>query len=292
MIASVVVASNRDPALLDACLASLLGQCRLARACLIVARPAGSFPPFDQLQQKYPEVQFVAAPTSDIPALRGAGLAEATGPATALTEDHCVAAADWLEQMSAAMTGADVVGGGMGNARERRAVDWAAFFAEYGFFSWARPLDPSATARPLLTGANVAYAESVRARVAEWARAGLWEDVAHARLHADGKVLRFAPAARILQNKQYGVWSFCRDRYEHGRDYARVRLTEQGTAHRWLMFAATPVLGLLLTSRVARASAAQNRAAFIRALPWTLGFLSAWSMGEAVGYLRGPAPRT
>jgi hypothetical protein len=46
----------------------------------------------------------------------------------------------------------------------------------------------------------------------------------------------------------------------------------------------------LLTWRVARASARSRWGTFLRALPATFLFLTAWSVGEAVGYLRGPAP--
>lgn len=288
-ITSVVVASNRETALLDQCLASLREQCHRVDARLIVARPADADPPLDALRKLYPQVQFVTAPRSDIPSLRGAGLAHATGEASAVTEDHCVAADDWLDELSGALAGSDVVGGGMGNA-QHRAVDWGAYFAEYGFFGWTRPAaQPGAF--PLVTGANVAYAESVRARVAAWAGQGHWEGVVHGRLHAEGRTIRFAPGAHILQNKQYRAWSFCEDRYQHGRDYARERLAEEGSARRWLRFLATPLLAGLLTVRAARASANLNRVAFLRALPWTLAFLTAWSIGEAVGYVQGPTPR-
>ena len=38
------------------------------------------------------------------------------------------------------------------------------------------------------------------------------------------------------------------------------------------------------------ATLTRDGAAFLRALPATFLFLTAWSVGEAVGYLRGPAP--
>jgi GT2 family glycosyltransferase len=285
---SVVVASNRDKALLQACLGSLLGQCQRLNAELLVAR-AGAPGDVASLAKTYPSVRFVNAPIdASIPQLRAIGMAQASGDVVALTEDHCIADENWVETLTQSASGdADVVGGGMDNARRSRAVDWAAYFAEYGFFSTDRPERPEGP--PLLTGANVAYKRHVIADVIGWAQDGEWENVAHTRLVARGSMLRFARTAAIYQNQTYSLTAFCADRYEHGRDYARKRLAEDAGARRWFLLAASPLLPPLLTWRVARASARSRWGTFLRALPATVLFLTAWSVGEAVGYLRGPA---
>ena len=287
---SVVVASNRSRALLDACLASLLPQCRRTNAQLIVARAAPA-PEIETLRGAIPGASFVPAPVSaTIPQLRALGMAEATGDIVALTEDHCVADDAWVETLlQLANDPADVIGGGMGNAQQDRAVDWAAYFAEYGFFADTRPEPPHGT-QPLLTGANVAYKRHVVHDVVEWARAGEWENVAHHRLLSQGSALRFVRSAAIYQNKTYRLTEFCVDRYEHGRDYARKRLAEEPGARRWTLLLASPLLPPLLTWRVARAAAAGRWPTFLRALPATFLFLTAWSIGECVGYLLGAAP--
>jgi GT2 family glycosyltransferase len=286
---SVVVASNRERALLDACLSSLLPQCAQQGAELIVAR-ASSPNEVGALARAMPQVRFIAAPRdATIPQLRGIGMAEATGDIVALTEDHCIADEHWVEViLRHAMEGADVVGGGMGNAQRSRAVDWGAYFAEYGFFAPSRPNSDGGA--PLLTAANVAYSRRVLDEVVAWARRGEWENVAHDRLLARGSILRFARTAEIFQNKSYRFGDFCLDRFRHGRDYARRRLAEEPFAHRWLLLAATPLLPFLLTGRVARAAGPTRWATFLRALPATFAFLTAWSVGEAAGYLLGPAP--
>lgn len=285
---SVVVASNRDKALLKACLGSLLGQCQRLNAELLVAR-AGTSTEVASLAKTYPSVRFVTASAdASIPQLRAIGMAQASGDVVALTEDHCIADENWVEALTQSAHGdADVVGGGMDNARRARVVDWAAYFAEYGFFSTDRP--ERTDGAPLLTGANVAYKRHVIADVIGWAQEGEWENVAHTRLVARGSMLRFARTAAIYQNQSYSLTAFCADRFEHGRDYARKRLLEEPGARRWVLLAASPLLPPLLTWRVARASARARMGTFLRALPATLLFLTAWSVGEAVGYLRGPA---
>lgn len=288
MSISVVIASNRDPSLLHACVESLATQCRASGAQLIVAR-AGDLEAEDRARLAGSGASVVMGPvTADIPVLRGLGMQLAIGDLVAVTEDHCLAAPDWIVMLQrAAAEGADVVGGGMDNARRARAVDWGAFFSEYGFFSSGRPA--SAAVPALLTGANVAYARTVAGAVATWALAGEWENVAHGRLSRSGFVLRFVPQAVILQNKSYAIGAFLVDRFEHGLDYARTRLALEGARRRLPLLLLTPALPFVLTTRVARAAATGRWLTFARALPATFAFLAAWSLGEAAGYLRGAA---
>ncbi|MDB4882083.1 MAG: glycosyl transferase family 2 [Gemmatimonadetes bacterium] len=286
---SVVVASNRSRALLDDCLAALLDQCERAQAELIVARDDDE-EGLESIALAYPTVRVVPVKRgASIPELRGAGMREATGDIVMLTEDHCVPGPQWVEELCLGVDQvADIAGGGMDNAQRKRAIDWAAYFSEYGLFATTR----SDTGEGMqLTGANVAYRRSIVEDVIGWASAGEWENVAHERLRARGSSLHFVESAPVYQNKTYEFWDFCRDRYEHGRDYARTRLVEEQHARRWLLTAVTPLLPLVIVTRVARAAAPTRWGAFLRALPATLAFVSAWSVGEAVGYLRGPAER-
>ena len=112
-------------------------------------------------------------------------------------------------------------------------------------------------------------------KVLELASQGEWENVIHAHLAAGGSRLRFAPEARIRQNLRYAFQAFCRDRYEHGRDYARRRLQDEGR-RRWLYLPGALVLPPLQTLRVARATDPRNHGVFLRALPFTFAFLAAW----------------
>jgi hypothetical protein len=281
---SVVVASCRDVRLLDACLASLYGQCGDLDAEIVVAR-AGGAETAGHLVERYPGVRMIECPAgSGIPELRAMGLRAAAGHVVALTEDHCVAAAGWLAALASGhQSGADVVGGAMRNAQQRRSVDWGAYFAEYGFFAAS-----STDSAPLLTGANVAYGRDCAIEAARLAGEGAWENVVHARLLEHGRTLRFIDSAVIAQNQNYAFFTFCRDRYEHGRDYARVRLVSEGR-RRWLYMFVSFALPFILTMRVARINAVREPASFARALPFTFAFLSAWSAGEMVGYWLGAA---
>src|SRR4051794_8147728 len=163
---SVVVASNRSRALLDDCLAALIGQCERARAELIVARDddeAG----LEAIAKAYPSIRLVPVKGgATIPELRGAGMREATGDIVMLTEDHCVPGPQWVEELCLGVDNiAEIAGGGMDNAQRKRAVDWAAYFSEYGLFATTRT---DAGESMQLTGANVAYRRSIVGDVIAW----------------------------------------------------------------------------------------------------------------------------
>ena len=281
---SVAVASFRERPLLEACLESLAPQCRSAGASLVVSRD-GDEQETRELERAWPGVTFVRAERgASVPRLRGLALAGCDGDWAILTEDHCVAAPDWVERLGACGERGEVIGGSMGNRQTRRALDWGAYFAEYGFF--APGAGGQGTFMP--TGANVAYSREIAAQVSAWCREGLWENVAHERLVSQGARFAFEPGAVVYQNKNYRFWSFCRDRYDHGVSYARRRVVDEGGAKRWFYLACSPLLPVLLTRRVGQAAGGRYAGAFVRALPFTLAFLGAWSLGEAIGYLSGP----
>ena len=96
-------------------------------------------------------------------------------------------------------------------------------------------------------------------------------------------------AAEVLQNNRYKILPFCRDRFCNCRDFARARLRAQPSLARWARAAASPLLPAVLAQRLRTRVAPQDRLDFWRALPVTLVFLSAWALGEMMGYIRGPA---
>ena len=284
---SVVIASFREPETLFRCVASLEAQCRVLGAELIVAR-AGDAKDLAHVRARLPWATVLAAPAgARIPYLRGLGIGAAQGHPVAVTEDHCLAAPDWLEQMVVQMTdGYDLVGGGMANLPGSSIIDWAAYLADYGFYSFARPPLP-AGALPLITAANAAYSRRVAADVAAWALAGAWEDVVHNRLAEQGRGHRFVPGARMFHAYHYQFRAFWRNRYSHGYDYGRSRLAEPPHPPRVVLLGMTPLLPIVLAWRISRSAAGEDLWAFARALPIMLAFLTGWAAGEVAGYLAG-----
>lgn len=286
-LVSVVVASFRSTELLAQCVESLRPQCARFNAELIVARCASVAD--ETLGGIVAGCRVVIlGEGADLPRLRGMGLAQAKGNWVMLVEDHCIADPGWLAALAgAAAPGVQVLGGSMGNAQRARATDCGAFFAEYGSFGPHRP-DTAVGSPPRVTGANVAYHRSVVAQVAAWAGQGDWEGVIHDRLYADGRRFRVVPSAMMRQNQHYRLSAFCRESFGHGRDYGTTRAATLSPAGRMLRLVSMFGLPFLLAARIRQAVAPEERRDFGRALPATLVFLAAWSLGEALGYLRGP----
>lgn len=285
---SVVLASCRPQAVAESSIRSLSAQCERVGAELIVARPGTDGT--DAFPVGLARGRVVRCdPGASLPTLRAAGLGAATGDWVALTEDNCVASGGWLEALAGAATPAvDILGGVMGNARCERAIDWGAFFAEYGFYGASRPAPRDGELVPM-TCANVAYSRAVLPEVIAVSLAGEWEDSIHARLAARGARFDLVPAARVDQQLSYRLGEFCRDRFIHGRTYATVRNGHLGIGARCGLVLAIPALPVVLAWRVWLSAGRASPGAFGRALPATLAFLGAWSLGEAVGYLRGRA---
>jgi hypothetical protein len=282
---SVVIASKQPAAQLGACVDSLSSQCRALGAELVVARDPGAGPV--DLGSIGVPVTVVTGPSgASIPVLRGLGLAASTGDPVALTEDHLLAAPDWLPQLIGALTPDwDVVGGGMVNAATGRLTDWAAYFSDYGFYSAARPNPPGGP--PLLTAANIAYRRAVVADVARWAQEGAWENVVHDRLTAAGRRLRFVPTAQVRHLHHYRFGAFWRNRYQHGRDYARSRLEESPAARAGFRAVTAPALLPTLFWRIGVAAWREAPGAFLLASPLTAAFIGGWVVGEMAGYVGG-----
>lgn len=281
-----MVASFRDLNLLAQCLDSIRPQCARLGAALIVARAA---PEEERLPAEITAGCRVVRVRdgAGIPEIRGIGLMHAWGEWVAITEDHCVADSGWLEAFRAASdSDVQVLGGSMGNARRERPTDCGAFFAEYGFYGATGGRSRRGRPPPI-TGANVAYHRSIVDSVAEWARAGSWEGVIHDRLHVAGRHFRLVPAARIRQNQTYGLGPFCRERFEHGRAHAATRRQQLSLWQKALLFAGSPVLPVILGSRILREVSPEERPYLLKGLPSLAAFLLAWSLGEAVGYARG-----
>ena len=151
----------------------------------------------------------------------------------------------------------DVVGGVMENARRARSIDAAAYFTEYGFYG---PLQKPGTA-PTLTCANVAYHRRVVDDAAAWASAGQWEDEIHRRLAAAGSRIRLVRDAVVEQNAEHRLGAFSRNRYEHGRAYARVRGRQLPRLTRLALACMTPGLPAVLIWRVWRRGASTGAGA-------------------------------
>lgn len=285
----VALASSAEPALLDACLASIeAARERMARPANVVVARSATASDASALFADRPWASLVVVPgTPNVPELRGQAMSEAGNGWVVLTEDIFLASPDWLAELEALeKDGEDVIGGAIGNAR-KSALSHAAYLTDYGDFAPHRPAEANVDA---ISGSNVAYSPTLRDEARRWALAGAWEHIIHDRLADAGARLRFEPSVRVDHNATYRFGDVLAVRYDHGLNFAQDRLQERAVRGRLLRILLAPVLPFVLTLRVAARSATRDFGAFLGALPLVFALLTAWVAGETVGYIRGGDP--
>lgn len=281
---SIVIASFSGAGALRRCLESIVPQAQGAEVLVATADADHSVA---RLELEFPTVQFVrAAPATNVFRLRSLALAAARGEIIVMTEDHCTASPGWLAAIADAFSeGHDVVGGPVENGLPR-ARDWAVFFCEY--LSLLPPLPDGPTSA--LLGVNVAYRRAALDRCHDTWREDFHESEVHDALQRSGCIPHCTARARVTSHLQMPLARAVRHLYRCGRRFGYYRQSRSGPLRRAIWLAAAPAVPLLLLYRMVR-TITQRRPGLLpmllRGFPQLLCLVSAWSAGEAMGYVLG-----
>jgi len=243
------------------------------------------------IRRDYPEVRLIDCPAeTSLPELRTIALDQAQGAFLAVTEDHCVPSADWLDAVSMAFReapdGTVAVGGCVENGVADRALDWATFLCEY---SACLPPVAEGPAQSL-PGMNVVYrrkalAELERSRLIR----GFWETTVHPELLRRGLTLYSTNRVVMNHSKKFSFRLFVHQRFLYSKYFAGIRF-ERGQIFRR---AAAAALSLLLPAVLLCRIAGQvwrkrrHKMKLLVALPALSLFVVIWSLGEMAGYVAG-----
>jgi hypothetical protein len=222
-----------------------------------------------------------------LPRMRFIALQMARGRLVAVTEDHCIAEPDWLQQLHDEFQrdrALVAIGGGVVNGLTRSAWDWATYLCEYAAFA------PPLRADEAPVGVNIAYVRDALVALSPQALTdGFWETTAHPLLQRAGAKVASGSRACVVHSKHFGFAGFVQQRYLYSRHYAGARfsriLPRAGAA------LASPLLPLLLAVRLCRVVWRKPalRRASVRAAPYLLLLHLVWAWGELIGYALGPA---
>jgi len=280
----VVVLSGRRT--LERCLQALLPQSENVE---IIIPYDDTFGSFGEINRDGMEDQIVGVPCPGrrtYAELRAAGVRKSNGQIVALTEDHCIPAADWCDQIRAAHeSGAyAAVGGAVEKNGADSILNWSFYLADYVRYS-APEEGPSAH----LTDCNVTYRVEVLRRIADVWQEEFHENAVHAALQARGYQLLITPRIVVGQQRSITVRNAIWDRYAFGRLFGSVRAEGLGYGRRLFMAGSTVALPALLVARVGRHVCRTQRYGypFLKALPWLAVISLLWSVGELAGYLTG-----
>jgi hypothetical protein len=246
----------------------------------------------EQIEKDYPEVQLIRCEKQvDLPTMRTIALKQSVGRFVAVTEDHCVPANDWLQNLLRVFhenQTASVVGGCVINGVDDSGLDWATFLCEYSAFM------PPVVEGPTdnVPGMNVAYRRSVFDSIPEEILTrGFWETTLHPRLLSEGNTFISANSVRMYHCKKFSLGLFLRQRFIYSRYFAGIRFKKGEFGRRLIASAACVVLPPLLLFRFLRSIRKRNHLGktIFRATPYLLIFYFVWAFGEVIGYLFGPA---
>lgn len=221
---------------------------------------------------------------------RAEGIKAARGRLIALVEDRGIPADDWLASIVALQekTGAAAVGGCVDNGNDT-AWHWAIHFCDFGRYMAPVPTGEA----EFLTSTNICYrADSLRA-LRPLYEERFYEPPVHSALRAAGhrmilsdrpRTVQYRP--RIPNSELLGEW------FHWSRYYARSRCGELSLGKRVFRAAVTPLLPVVL---FLRHYGNQRRKTihlrnFWRAAPLIFLIVSAWALGELIGYVQGPDP--
>jgi Glycosyl transferase family 2 len=285
---SIVVAVPDGGPILGSCLAALEAQISGIAAEILVIdgtkseTAAGCLPDSGS-------VRILRLPSQpEVPALWQAGIEASRGRIIALLVDSCIPGPDWVRQiLRAHQADCAVIGGAIALAPTLGTVDSAIYFCRYS--SYMPPF--SANFRDDLPGNNCSYKRAALTGVRDELADGFWETFVHRKMRARGDRLLCLPEILVYYVGSASCLSFLRVRFNHGCRFAARRAKELNRWQRIPRTLAFPIVPFVMLSRIARRvwGNRRYRTKFPSCVPLLMIFLTAWSMGECVGYVLGPS---
>ncbi len=283
---SIVVVSIYSHQSLLRCLDSILACENQDKIEIIVANSSSdNFLPC--LAIKYPRVRFIQfSENTGIPDLSAEGIAQASGEIIAFTDSSCLVDSDWVTSiLKAHQSKSAVVGGGVEINGLTKAVDWAAYFCEYGEFM--RPLKSGVV--NALPGNNISFKRSALLIGNEFVKNKFWKTFWCQRLQAEGVELISEPAMLVYYTKNFRLVPFLIRRFHHGRCFAGMRAVEFTIIKRVIYFGGSFLLPFIFLYRVISTAVGKKRRLkeLIFSFPAIVLAIIFWSLGEMCGSLAG-----
>lgn len=282
---SVVIPAYHSHATIAACLESLERQTLQDFEVIVIdSSPDGSSA--ELARSRFPAVRVHHSARRLLPhAARNVGVEMTAGPIIAFTDPDCIADPEWLGRLVAAhRSGHAAVGGAIATDGSwwQRAVHMTKF-------AWWLPGGRPREHGDMAT-ANASYARSLWVAVGPFLAERFAGDTElNWRVQASGVRIWFEPRAIVSHQHDVSAGNFLGERYQRGRDFARMRVERrQWSRARCLVYAASaPILPLVMLARAGRFAAVSGETlGWIVSAPVQLAGHAAWCIGEAVVHWR------
>jgi GT2 family glycosyltransferase len=284
---SVVIPCVNGLPSIDECLTSLKKQRGGYSAEIIVVNCCKDGTD-EHIRKNFPSVKLLQLPERlGIPELRAIGMSHATGDIITITEDHCIASENWLEEIVKAHESKYLaVGGTIENGSVDRLINWAVYLCEY---SHVMPPIPYGEVDNI-AGNNASYKREVFEKVDEYVKRNCWEYFLHEELKKTGVRFLSVPTIIVHHKKESGFLYFLIQRFHYSRSFAGMRSARTTFLKRMLYILSSPLLPFLLLWRMTRQvyHKKRHRKEFLLSFPLLAIFMTGYAFGEFMGYLFGP----
>jgi hypothetical protein len=218
-----------------------------------------------------------------VPELWGLGVARAQGAIVATTIAGCTPDGCWFDAMMVGHQSAHAaIGGPIEQHASGHLMDWAVYFVRYAAY-----MQPLRSGRVLqVPGDNGSYKkDALEHERGTIAAEGFWEYEINERLVARGHTLSMASDMAVWHTHSFGVRSFARQRWQHGRIFGRSKAGTISAPARVMRAALAPFSLATMVQRAARHvfTRRRHRMQFLRALPHVVLFYACWIAGETAG---------
>ncbi len=283
---SIIIPSVSGNLTIDECLVALEGQRGEVEAEIIVVDRCQDGTA-EHIRRHFGWVRLVSlTKQSSIPEMRAIGMAQATGDIIIITEDHCIAPDNWLEEIvKAHQSGYMAVGGAVENGCVERVTDWATFLCEYSHAMLPIPFGEVS----YIAGNNASYARELLAGIDESIKKNYWEFFLHEELQKRGVRFLSVPTIVVNHKKEFEILYFLLQKFHYSRSFAAMRRTKLTRLKHVCCLCATPLLPFMLLWRTFRQVMRKRRhyKEFVLSLPLLSLFGVSYACGELVGYLCG-----
>jgi len=215
----------------------------------------------------------------------GLGLAKARGDIVAFTTSELLVHPQWARKLLEAFT--DQVAGAAGGIElspRAGAAQCAMYLLRYSAFVPAEPGPPMPVED--IPGDTGAYRRFALLAHPDLLERGVWEVEFHRRFLRDGLLLLRLPESLATFAGKATFVASTQQRYSHGREFGRARVSRLGQSKARVV-AAAPLVPIVLTTRILRRVAGTNlgRVRVVAAMIPLLLLAGAWALGEAIGAL-------
>ena len=282
---SVVVVTRDSFRTLLPIVKSLASQTVADRLELIVVAPdasAGVVPASESASFHSSKILFVGR-ISNRGRAAAAGVAEASAPIVALTENHCFPVADWAARLLDAHNGGLVaLGPAIVNANPESAISRVMHTAGYGSF----PAGGHLEARDELPLHNSSYRTDVLQSFADRLPDLLADERRlQSELRRMGYTLTFDPSIRKRHISEATLGLLLGMAYDGGRRYGGGRAREWSLPRRLTYALLSPTLTIPIAAKLSRRMAGESLMGSVGLVSWLWAFIHA--MGEGVSYVSG-----